>query len=419
MISEFSARNKILKIHSVLMVAAIVIFFLIYLSLFSSERNKKVYVIFRYDDFTSGSSFSVEKEIIHAIDKYGISCSFGVIPFSGDTNNRNITRLMPLSKDKIELIRNYVQKGSIEICQHGYLHKLVNSSEPYSEFLKLPYIDQYKRISAGKRNLDSTFSIDIKTFIPPWNTYDQNTLKSLIKLGFSHISADNLGTTNELLPIDYVPYTTTISELESCLNYKRLPFSNNTAVTVLMLHDYDFSEINEENGITNSVDFGKTIERLMKNEWKIVSIWDAAQDIDNFDHNHYQFNKLKLLLLDNLSSLHYFGKIFGKINVLKTFYISDYLIVKLIIMVSIYYLIIALVVSAFILYVANKLNLGILYSVILGIIDIILMVTFTFYFLYDDNVLGKHELLLLIAGFGLLSGLINNYMLQKKRPTSS
>lgn len=382
--------------------------------MFTSRDNQDIIIIFRYDDYSSESSILVEKEILNTIEKNKISCSFGVIPFAIDSANISATRPTPLSNTKIEMIRDFVSSGTIEICQHGYMHESITTSEPKSEFQGLSYENQIRLISSGKQKLESIFEISVKTFIPPWNTYDINTLRALSKLGFTILSADNTGDVNKLSSLNYIPFTITISELRDCLNSKKLPTYKNNAFLVLMLHDYDFREINSENGIIDINGFINTIEEAIDNYWKIVSVREATEQFDFFSPNSYQYNRFKLRLLDHLTLLKIFGKIFNKFDLLKTFYISGYLIIKLLALVIIYYFLISFAIFELVIMIANKIQFKMYVSKVFGIICLIGFITISILSWIDDKILGRNELSLLIIGLGFWAG-ISVYFLRLKK----
>jgi hypothetical protein len=406
---NFALKHKSVIIHIVLFISLIGAFLLVYHSMFTSTEKKDIWVIFRYDDFSSESSSFIEKEILLAVDNYHISCSFGVIPFAVDSFGEQVSGVLPLNENKIALIRSYVNVGTIEICQHGYLHQTITSSEPNSEFKGLSYTDQTRIIRDGKRYLDSAFKVNIATFIPPWNTYDHNTLQSLSDLGFTNLSADNLGIAEKTMPLNYVPFTTTLSELKHYINFRFLPFHRDKAYMVVMLHDYDFIEIDKIHGTMNIHDFRNIIQKIVENNWRVESIDEAMKNNDYFNHHHFRINRFKMLLLDHLSFLSNREEIFKKSNLLNIFYLSDYQLFKILFLVLIYYLFIALLVTELVAFIIQKIRLKSSMVLALEITGILVFIAMIFYSWFDDSIFGKNELHLIIGNLGIILGLLRYY----------
>lgn len=144
------------------------IFFLILCCFNLSAKN--ISIVFRYDDFTLVNDSTNEKLVL-LMHKYDIPVTLGVIPCDANEN---------LVMDKNYLFLDYLKKavhnGSVEIALHGLNH---NRMTPYGEFTGLSLEEQTRRIKKGKNLLDSVFNYNLMTFIPPWNSHDENTVKAL------------------------------------------------------------------------------------------------------------------------------------------------------------------------------------------------------------------------------------------------
>jgi len=70
---------------------------------------------------------------------------------------------------------------------HGYHHQAWRTDK-FSEFMGLSYSDQYDKLSAGKALLNS-LGLSVSLFTPPWDTYDETTVRALQKLNFRMLSA--------------------------------------------------------------------------------------------------------------------------------------------------------------------------------------------------------------------------------------
>ena len=78
------------------------------------------------------------------------------------------------------LVSSGVQPGDLS----GLTAPLVGSESP-SEFYGRPYADQYNAIKQGRDDMIQAFGVTPTTFVPPWNTGDDNTLKACHALGFT------------------------------------------------------------------------------------------------------------------------------------------------------------------------------------------------------------------------------------------
>ncbi|MGC3978991.1 MAG: DUF2334 domain-containing protein [Paludibacteraceae bacterium] len=148
------------------------ILLLLFLLLFFStiSYGNKLQVVFRYDDFMLVNDSTNEK-VIRLLNKYNIPVALGVIPCDASENFK-------LDKDYRFLpeLKALVRNGSVEIALHGLTHQRMT---PYGEFKGLSIEEQTRRIKKGKYLLDSVFDNYLSTYIPPWNSHDQNTVKAL------------------------------------------------------------------------------------------------------------------------------------------------------------------------------------------------------------------------------------------------
>ena len=392
-----------LRVRLLIFVGLVGLFLGTFWSLFNKSDDSKLDVVLRYDDFSSTSSERVENLLYSLIDLNDISCSFGIIPFHTDTCSISQNELIPLSDSKIGMIRSYVKEGSVEVSLHGYVHQSTSRSGNKSEFRGISEEKQIFMISSGRDFLDSVFMTNVLTFIPPWNNYDYNTIKVLSDQEFKNISADNLRIFEQPYNFNYVPYTALITDFDEILERNRLPLRNNRACVVVMLHDYDFAEINKGNAIISIQAFNKILERIIGKGWEVLSIRDAVDKSGSFDYKRYKWNYRKLYLIEHLSVL---SGIFGKINMLKAFYLSAGQVIRILMLVILFYLLIALLVGEGTYWLLITLSIKWNFLRFLLIPLIILILLSVFIFLRDDNFLGKYELSFIMMGSGVIVGLL-------------
>ncbi len=205
----------------------LILFFLSFLFYFSLCAQS-VQVVFRYDDFLLKSD-SLDERVVTVFQNQHIPLVLGVIPCN--------------SKEQIIFEEDYpflsnlkvgVRNQSIEIAQHGMNHLKVSNGE----FGNVEMYEQLRRMNKGKHALDSIFDIKVTTFIPPWNTYDNNTLLAMQHLGFKSISsASCIGQSWSNSKISYYPETIEdFATLLSVLEHNK----NRDGVVVVMFHHYTF-----------------------------------------------------------------------------------------------------------------------------------------------------------------------------------
>lgn len=188
----------------------------------------KINIVFRYDDFILKNDI-VNEEVVRTFEKNHIPLVLGVIPCDSNENF-----LFGQKYSFLPILKSGVKNNSIEIALHGLTHQQIINGE----FTGLNIIEQNRRIQKGKSFLDSVFGINTKTFIPPYNSYDDNTLQALVNNKFTIISsALCIGQSNANAKLQYAPETIEdFKELMPVLIRNK----NRNGVVVVMFHDYTF-----------------------------------------------------------------------------------------------------------------------------------------------------------------------------------
>ena len=83
------------------------------------SAEKKINVVFRYDDYSANSITSAELEIIDAFRKNKAAITFGVIPFkvAGDVHDPSPQDLLPLDSVKGEILKTGFEEMVQNNCQ--------------------------------------------------------------------------------------------------------------------------------------------------------------------------------------------------------------------------------------------------------------------------------------------------------------
>ena len=210
---------------------------------------------FRVDDFYLNGLRRMEMDIMDLFSELEIPLNIGVIPFDKDEN----------LFAKAENFTKY--RKWCKICLHGYQHHNLSRNQKCSEFLGEEKEVQFKKILKAKFELEKELGIEIDTFIPPWNSYDENTLKALEKCNIDFISVG----------YEVLNFQTDVVQIPTSMEHFYLfdkslfrLFTNFLDGTILVLfHPYNFHQghfTNEKKRFeTNLKKLRKLLERL-KNE---------------------------------------------------------------------------------------------------------------------------------------------------------
>jgi len=233
------------------------------------ENNENIFLIFRYDDYSSRSPTDLERKMIQDFTRHQIPLTIGIVPFivSRSEWDPSPQELIPLSKEKILLIRPYTTSGIVTPALHGYSHQTATKdiSGVGSEFRGLSDQDQFKKIKKGKEFLENRLDQNMKIFIPPWNIYDLNTLKVVEELGFTIFSAGLYSTLDKNSNLKFLPGTEDLSNLRSAV-MKARSLSYSPLIIHVLFHPYDFLEIDKNRGVMSYEQFQELLEWISKQE---------------------------------------------------------------------------------------------------------------------------------------------------------
>ncbi|MCX5811623.1 MAG: DUF2334 domain-containing protein [Proteobacteria bacterium] len=267
-----------------LLISTVLFSFIIILPLYSSEA-KSLNIVFRYDDFSSISSDEFDIKILNVFQKYNIHCTFGVIPFvvEGNQHNPISQPTLPLSDKKAEIVREGINKGFVEVGLHGYTHQTykIPSDRIYSEFSGVPFKIQESKIVQAKTFLEKRLATKISTFIPPWNTFDANTLTALQDNGFKQISAYIIRADSLLSSrLKSIPAVCGLSNLKEAIESAR-KIKDPQSVIVVLFHSYDFKGMGTS-GIFTYDDLDNILSWLSsQQDINSLTIREAAERIED------------------------------------------------------------------------------------------------------------------------------------------
>ena len=166
-------QKKIIK--RALVAIVVILFFPLNTNAEETPPEKQITVVFRFDDYSSLSSTEFEVKLINTFQKFNAVCTFGVIPYvcarnSLDTRTQEV---VPLTLKKAAILKNAIKEEILEVALHDYSHQTIRSK---AEFLALNINSQLQKTTEGKKSIKNMLGIKIATFIPPWNSFDSNTI---------------------------------------------------------------------------------------------------------------------------------------------------------------------------------------------------------------------------------------------------
>lgn len=305
-------------------------------------QDHKIKIVFRFDDYMM-TQHVIFDSILDIFKKNNISLTLGVVPY-----DKKEVLFNKLNQDQLDDLKNRIKRKEIEIALHGYTHtdnKLTGGSllkkEILSEFSNLEYNEQVKKIRKGKAALDSILNINTVVFIPPYNSYDGNTIKALDSLNFDVISASMDGYSGHG-KISYIPHT--ISDLTK-LPGLLMKVPDDDYSIVVVIHPYSFIG-GIETELTQPVYFSKldTMLNWINRQENILTLsFSALGKSEEFSALRFTMNStdnnMLIKVLEKFSIIRYgvyntieyqrnHKRIFGILNVL--FHVIVFLIFYLI-----------------------------------------------------------------------------------------
>lgn len=214
----------------------------------ASELNGETRVLLRYDDFTKVSSFPLEQKLFRELERMKVPLLVGVVPFVKEPYppEDGTAQLGPanLGQEKIEFLRSLAGKQAVEIALHGYNHRsnaTVDGAK--SEFVGMTLARQQQWLAFGKAGLERAFGQQVRTFIPPYNTFDGNTVRAMEQVGFTILSAGG-SYRQQSTRLAFVPGSAYPQGLRGAIERAQRDASASKFIVVVM-HNYDFVEDEE------------------------------------------------------------------------------------------------------------------------------------------------------------------------------
>jgi len=235
-------------------------------------------LIFRYDDYCGSPKkpFEIDRAIINLFVSREIPMVIGVVPLmSKDVYNYNNTEYYSLRDDekRIKLL-NYALENNFQVSLHGLTHQRTREIIR-TEFKSLSYNVQYDKILQGIKILTETFPDNkVEVFIPPWNSFDHITVKSVQNVGLEVISCGWNYINGIKNGLNFAPAFISIVEFVKYIQRYSLEDLNKifgNSNIVIIMHEYEFS-FNGGNNTVSFKEFGNILDIVQKYGIKITTI---------------------------------------------------------------------------------------------------------------------------------------------------
>jgi peptidoglycan/xylan/chitin deacetylase (PgdA/CDA1 family) len=155
----------------------------------AQQTTVEKYIAFRDDDekpFMPLGALDALKAVNQVHIDENVPVTLAIIPHPREAQEGN-----QLLQDNqfLTYMRSVAPNPLFEFAQHGYTHTPNRLSVAPSEFSGRSYDDQYNRILKGRADLIEAFGVVPKTFIPPFDKGDNNTVLAASALGFTEYSS--------------------------------------------------------------------------------------------------------------------------------------------------------------------------------------------------------------------------------------
>lgn len=206
------------------------------------QQPHQIIVVLRYDDFEAGSDTELERRIIELLRKNGLCAVFGVVPFGCESGGSNSEISLSAYSDKTELLRQAVTDGTVEAALHGYCHEFRRLPKGgNTEFAGRGVIEQLKLVRSGMQEVELCSGKRPICFIPPFNSYDLDTVKALEQAGILCLSASMFGVASVGHEIRFFPQTCSLMQTRLAVESARQG-RENCPLIMPLFHQYDFME---------------------------------------------------------------------------------------------------------------------------------------------------------------------------------
>lgn len=216
----------------------------------TAVEEKRVVVVLRYDDYSARpKGRAIDRRVLQTLKDCGVPCTVSVIPYVCAENSEDPRpqMLLPLEACDAEPFLDPQGRRLLEAALHGYAHQAGPAGPSRGEFAGMPPAEQARRIQRGREHLEGLFGKPVTTFVPPWNTYEGQTLDQLAAQGLRTLSGNAMGPDGGESRLKVVPATCALATLRNAVKAARLS-ADPAPVVVALFHSYDFLECDPKQG---------------------------------------------------------------------------------------------------------------------------------------------------------------------------
>jgi peptidoglycan/xylan/chitin deacetylase (PgdA/CDA1 family) len=273
----------------------------------SRPSSRPITLIFRFDDYSAKSDTNLERKILAAFQRRGIPLTVSVVPriASGSAYDPSPQEGLPLPDEKIELLRAALQSGGVEVALHGYAHQTVRRKignkylQPFgryhSEFIGVDEATQEKKILEGRDILEKELGVHADVFVPPWNGYDETTLKVLARAGFTTFSAARRGPVDRTSPLHFLPRTCDLRDIKDATAAARETIAF-APVIIALFHHYDFVENDPQAGQLTLPELDRLLDWVAaQDDVQVLTLGAASRSLPDLGARQFYWNRSALL----------------------------------------------------------------------------------------------------------------------------
>jgi hypothetical protein len=174
------------------------------------------------------------------------------------------------------LLAQYQGNPCFEFALHGLAHVDIGGTE----WLGVPYPIQCDMMEEGIDILRDALGVQsVRTFLPPWNSYDLNTVRAARQMGIEYLSGDAglirksplamwLSHDGDYQNVAILPATCSLRELPDALEMAKADPGD--TILVVVFHPYDFEEYHSSDSQTGRRltlrDLGAIVASLSKDQ---------------------------------------------------------------------------------------------------------------------------------------------------------
>jgi SAM-dependent methyltransferase/peptidoglycan/xylan/chitin deacetylase (PgdA/CDA1 family) len=204
-------------------------------------------LIFRLDDYSAASRIRLEiDEVLFQIFRaHKIPLTVAVTPqMVSDVHDPECQSFAELGTDlrRVDMLKEGLDAGW-EMAMHGLTHRR-SPVRDCTEFAMSSWRVQTMRMDEGRSKLLSWFpSVSLRVFVPPWNSYDSNTVKAAAANAFEVLCVGPEAKAMVRSGVRIIPSAMTIDDLLTFLqlfSLSRFIRDLNGSSIVVTLHEYEF-----------------------------------------------------------------------------------------------------------------------------------------------------------------------------------